>query len=516
MALFRWLILCSCFLLILSCGQDSPKKQIKGPIKSNPNPKTEEKDPQSLIPGIIQIPKFQNLSKVKHKREFRAVWVATVSNINFPSKMGLSVDRQKAELKEIVKVSAHHNLNAIIFQVRPEGDALYESKIEPWSRFFDGTQGQGPGYDPFKFLIQEAKKENIEIHAWINPYRAKSRSSSKAAAGHMSIDFKEYAYKYGSYVWMDPSAKPVQDRVIKVVEDLVARYDLDGIHLDDYFYPYPKGEFPDSKTFSSYQKSGGKLSKADWRRNNVNVMVKRLSEAISKIKGHVRFGISPFGIYRNGVPKGIRGLDQYNAIYADPVHWMQEGYVDYLAPQLYWSSSSKYQNFKTLATWWAGIAQDGRYIFPGLYLSRIEATSGWKPSEILKQVEISRSLEEKDLKGVIYFHIKPLQKDYQKVGSLLKTTFYREKCLSPPLSSFRKTGFQPPFFSNKLVLNHQNPQKIKYWLIYQKLKEKWLLNKILSSQQNDLKSLKLVKGLWAVSAVDLNGIESKGLEFNVR
>ena len=254
-----------------------------------------------------------------HRREFRGVWIATVANINFPSRPGLSVEAQQAELRDLVTLTADAGLNSIVFQVRPECDALYSSSLEPWSRFLTGTQGQDPGYDPLAYLLEQAHARAIEVHAWLNPYRAKSNSGSTAVAPHLSITQPNYAHRYGTFVWMDPAAEPVQAALLAVIEDIVTRYDVDGIHFDDYLYPYPDGaEFPDDATFAAYQAAGGGLGRADWRRDNVNRMVEAIHEMLLDRAPAVRFGISPFGIYRPGQPPGINGLDQYAAIFADP------------------------------------------------------------------------------------------------------------------------------------------------------------------------------------------------------
>ncbi len=273
-------------------------------------------------PYIVTLPLGVKTVKVSHQREFRGAWITVVWNSDWPSKPGLSVEQQKTELLEIIKQLQFLNFNALILQVRPEGDAVYASPIEPWSAWITGTQGKAPepGYDPLEFAIEECHKRNIEVHAWFNPYRAKTTTKSGSnVSPHIAITNPEVVYGWGNQLWMDPGAKIVQDRAYNVIIDVLTRYDVDGIHLDDYFYPYPiSGQsFPDEKTYSAYRNSGGKLSVEDWRRENVNQMVWRLSEGIKKIKPHVKFGISPFGIYRPGQPPGIVGLDPYSVLYAD-------------------------------------------------------------------------------------------------------------------------------------------------------------------------------------------------------
>ena len=304
-----------------------------GDMSSGPGSESSAASSSSGGPG-------EELVEVGHTRELRGVWVASVGNINFPSEQGLSAEAQQAELTAMFDAVAAAGLNAVFFQVRPECDALYASPLEPWSRYLTGTQGQDPGYDPLEFAVTQAHARGLELHAWFNPYRAKASAASKAADGHISKLLPQYAYTYGNFLWMDPGAVEVQDQLVAVIADVVTRYDIDGVHFDDYFYPYPDEDpFPDSGTYGAYVQGGGQLGLADWRRDNVNRVVERVGLEVAKLRPSVRWGISPFGIYRPGIPEGIQGLDQYDAIYADPVKWMQEGWLDYLAPQLYWPST---------------------------------------------------------------------------------------------------------------------------------------------------------------------------------
>jgi len=296
----------------------------------------------------------RELVEVAHTREFRAVWVASVNNINFPSARGLDVATLQAELRSAVDTAVATNLNAIVFQVRPECDALYASELEPWSRYLTGSQGGDPGFDPLTYLVDEAHARGIEIHAWFNPYRAKATLADPVVLPHLSLQYPDYAYPYGNFMWMDPAAIEVRESSVDVIVDVVERYDVDGVHFDDYFYPYPDGtDFPDDATRQAYLDGGGTLALGDWRRQNVHDMVEAVHVAIEAIRPDVRFGISPFGIYRPGQPEGITGLDQYEAIYADPLVWIDEGWVDYLAPQLYWPTTQTQQAYAPLIAWWA-------------------------------------------------------------------------------------------------------------------------------------------------------------------
>ena len=450
--------------------------------------------------------------EVSHAREFRAAWIATVSNINYPSSQSLGVDASQAELRALLGVAAAHRLNALIFQLRPESDALYDSELEPWSRFLTGSQGGDPGFDPLAYLIEQAHPMGIEVHAWVNPYRAKSNLGSTLAPGHIALEEPAYAYEYGNLLWMDPGAEPVQERTIDVVLDIIDRYDVDGIHFDDYFYPYPNGEpFPDAATYADYQDGGGALSRDDWRRDNVNQLVEVLYESIVGTRDHIRFGISPFGIYRPGMPEGIVGLDQYAEIFADPLLWMDEGWVDYLAPQLYWPTTQTQQAYEPLLEWWSSMTSEGRYIFTGNYLSQIGSSSAWDVAEILEQVEISRIYRDLGSMGNIYFHIGPLESDALGVGTALVDTFYDQPVLTPPLAARVRDVVPAPYVEvegDTVTLTPRDETPLRAWVVYRDEGEGYALERIVPAAEA---SVTLGSGSWAVSAAGRSGIESAGV-----
>ncbi len=272
-------------------------------------------------------------------REFRGAWVATVANIDWPTQPGLSNDALIAEMHAILDKAVECHLNAIVFQVRPSADALYKSDLEPWSWYLTREQGTAPAddWDPLAAWIEESHKRGIELHAWLNPYRAKHPvQKDPVADSHVSHKLGDGVLEYGDYLWMDPGDKRVQDHSFAVFMDLTERYDLDGLHIDDYFYPYPiyedkeKVEFPDDVSWGKYQASGGKLDRNHWRRDNVNQFIERVYDGIKQRKPWVKFGISPFGIYRPGVPETIQaGIDQYDELFADAKLWLEEGWCDY-------------------------------------------------------------------------------------------------------------------------------------------------------------------------------------------
>lgn len=450
------------------------------------------------------------LVTVSHVRELRAVWIATAANINFPSSRSLSADQMRAELVSMLEDAAAINLNAVVFQVRPEGDAFYRSTLEPWSRFLTGTQGGDPGFDPLDFLIEEAHARNLEVHAWLNPYRAKTSATTTAVEPHVSLAFPEYAYPYGTGVWMDPAAPGVRAHTVAVIRDVTARYDVDGIHFDDYFYPYPDGTpFPDDATYDAYLQGGGALERGDWRRENVHLLVQAVSEAIAAEKPWVRFGISPFGIYRPGMPPGINGLDQYASIYSDPLRWMNEGWVDYLAPQLYWPTTQTAQAYSALIEWWADQAVDGRYIFSGNFLERLGEPS-WDLAEFEAQLMLNRQALPEGGAGEIFFHIRPIQQDRDGIRDLLRSSFYPRPALTPPLAAASGPPPVPPeleIAGGNVMIDHPMRSSLRGWVVYSDAGGGFQISAIHPAATS---VLDLGPGRHAVTAVDRFGLESMG------
>lgn len=452
------------------------------------------------------------LVDVAHPRELRAVWIATVANINFPSRQGLSAAAQQAELIEMVDTAASINLNALVFQVRPESDALYRSELEPWSRFLTGTQGGDPGYDPLEFLIDLAHERSLEVHAWLNPYRAKTNAATTAVLPHISLVASEYAYSYGNLLWMDPAAEIVRQRTVDVVEDLVTRYDLDGVHFDDYFYPYPDGSpFPDDATYADYQAAGGAMTLGDWRRDNVHQLVRLIAETIARTRPHVRFGISPFGIYRPGMPPGIVGLDQYTAIYSDPLVWMNEGWVDYLAPQLYWPTTQTAQAYEPLIEWWAATSVGGRYIFSGNFLSRLGENATWSVDEFRAQLDHNRRYLPEGGVGEFFFQIDPLLENRDGIADVLRAEYYARPALSPVLTHAIGEELAPPAISveaGTLAIGHPDAASLRAWVLYRRAGDAYEVDSIHAPAPAIPAP---PAGEWAVSAADKRGVESRGV-----
>ena len=453
-------------------------------------------------------------------REFRGVWVASVDNVDWPSQPNLSVAQQQAELLNILNRMQDLNLNALILQVRPTGDALYDSAIEPWSSWLTGTQGTPPDpyYDPLEFAITESHKRNIELHAWFNPYRAQLRSDEGLfASNHMAVQYPQYAYQYGQKIWMDLGAQVIQDQTFNVIMDVVRRYDIDGVHLDDYFYPYPQRntDFPDDRTYNAYKRSGGTLSLADWRRQNVNTIIQRLYQGIHAEKPKVKFGISPFGIYRPGNPPGIEGFDQYEGLYADVKLWLERGWLDYLAPQLYWQIDPPQQSYPALLNWWLQQNPKHRHIYAGIALSRLRR--GWPSSEYVRQVSISRHRkgflwwqQNKLSLGNIFFSMKIFCDNVSGVNDVFKQSVYPTPALPPTMPWLDHYPPSPPIDvtvkSGVISWNLDQSGDVFSWALYRRTGRHWTLAKVFNKTTT---TTKVTPGNYALRAVDRLANESQ-------
>jgi uncharacterized lipoprotein YddW (UPF0748 family) len=388
-------------------------------------------------------------------REFRAAWVSTVANIDWPSKPNLGAQQQQAEAIAILDRAKALNLNAIVLQVRPAADAIYPSKIEPWSEYLTGAQGKAPQpwYDPLKFWVTEAHARGLELHAWFNPYRARHNGAkSPAAPNHISKTNPAAVKTYGKFLWMDPGEESASKQTLDVVLDVVRRYDVDGVHIDDYFYPYPieaptatgaegaaldgklaKAEldFPDQPSWQRYVAGGGKLDRASWRRENVNHLIEAMYKEVHQEKSWVRVGISPFGLGRpDRRPAGIAGFSQYDKLYADAETWLQNGWLDYLSPQLYWPVSQTPQAYDVLLDYWLAQNTKGRHVWPGLFTSRIGAPSkDYQPQEIVQQIKLAR--ERSGAGGHVHFSMVTLMENRKGISEQLSTGQYAQPALVP-------------------------------------------------------------------------------------
>jgi uncharacterized lipoprotein YddW (UPF0748 family) len=372
-------------------------------------------------------------------REFRGVWVATVANIDWPSRRGLPAEQQITEIRQLLDTARDLRLNAIVLQVRTSADALYASSLEPWSEYLTGVQGQSPGYDPLAVWLAEAHARGLELHAWINPYRARqSGGRSAPAAQHVSRRRPEWVKTYGDQLWIDPGEPEAAEHTLAVCRDLLTRYALDGLHIDDYFYPYPvqdaarqELDFPDEPSWQRYLSQGGSLSRADWRRDNVDRLVERLHALVRELRPAARLGISPFGLPRPALrPAGIEGFSQYDKLYADVERWLSEGWLDYLAPQLYWPRAQKPQAFEPLLRAWQGLNGKQRHVWPGLFTSKaVTDAAGWAPDEIPAQIEICRASPAAG--GHLHFSMVPLAQNRRGLTALLHQGVYAEPALPP-------------------------------------------------------------------------------------
>lgn len=364
------------------------------------------------------------------QREFRGVWIATVDNIDWPPKNSTSSAEQKADYIRQLELHKANGLNAVVVQVRPAADAFYPSGYEPWSQWLTGVQGQPPSpyYDPLQFMIEEAHKRGFVFHAWLNPYRANFNiGSASIAPSHITRIHPEWFLTYGDKKYFDPANKQAQQFVVDVVKDIVSRYDVDAIHMDDYFYPYRIAgkEFPDA---FSYSKSGSPLSKDDWRRSNVDSIIRKLSAAIKAEKPWVQFGVSPFSVWRNN-DKDPRGSDSragqtnYDDLYADILLWLEEKWIDYVAPQLYLEIGHDKIAYEKLLEWWSRNSY-GRHIYIGHGIYRAsERSKAWKnPDELPSQIKLLRQYP--NVQGSIYFSSKSFNNNPNGWNDSLRNNYY--------------------------------------------------------------------------------------------
>ena len=458
-------------------------------------------------------------------REFRAAWVATVANINWPSKPGLPIEQQQQEAIALLDFLQAEHFNAVIFQVRPQADALYKSDIEPWSYYLTGEQGKAPDpfYDPLEFWVKAAHDRGLELHVWLNPYRAHHKDGKEISDQSIVKTHPELVMKLKEgYWWMDPAQKGTQDRTTDVVMDLVKRYDIDGVHFDDYFYPYPSynnnEDFPDSVSWNAYKQSGGTMTRGDWRRNAVNTLIENLYKKIKAEKPWVKFGLSPFGIWRPGYPESIEGFDQYDQLYADAKLWLNKGWVDYLAPQLYWPITRIPQSYPVLLNWWESENTMHRHLWPGISVGR--DTSAKSVYETLDQIMIARGIVHNS-PGVIHWSISSVTKNPNLSAALLEG-IYKKQALVPASPWLGKNAPTQPTVTLsketdqvKVAWSHPDEANVFHWVIYTKYGNNWTYTILNRNDRSTLVKLntggKTPQELKqvAVTAVDRNGNESR-------
>mgnify|MGYP006281460097 CR=1 FL=1 len=442
-------------------------------------------------------------------REFRAVWIATVVNLDWPSSRFLSTSQAQSELIAIFDEMEDLNMNAAIFQVRSGCDAIYNSNLEPWSRWLTGTEGVAPSpyWDPLQFAIDEAHKRGIELHAWFNPYRARPESSYTHAPNHIANTRPDLVVNYDGQQWLNPGEPDVMEHSLNVVMDVVSRYDIDGVHFDDYFYPYPDGPFPDDATYQRYLNGGGTLDLGDWRRQNVDTFVKMVYDAIKAEKPEVRFGLSPFGIWRNNVPSGIVGFDAYSQIYADSRKWINEGWIDYFSPQIYWAIDPPDQSFTALLDWWISENDQNRHVWPGMALYKMAGSNDWPANEIVRQITEARNRPQS--RGTIGFRMENLQTNLKGLASTLKSGLFAEPALVPASPWLDGTPPQSPdvaLFNGTLYWTPRGEEEAFRWVVYWDNGGGW--NHEILNREARSKVFGFSLDYYAVTAVDEVGNES--------
>ncbi len=415
--------------------------------------------------------------------EFRGVWIATVSNIDWPQSRSNNPEKQKADFIRLADMHKQNGMNALVVQIRPAADAFYPSSLEPWSEFLTGKQGEAPNpyYDPLQFMIEETHKRGMEFHAWLNPYRAVFNiSSSSIAPDHVTRKHSEWFLTYGDKKYFDPGNKQAQAFVTSVVQDIVKRYPVDAIHMDDYFYPYriPGKEFPDE---ASYRKSKTNLSKDDWRRSNCDSIIVALHRVIRAERPECRFGISPFSVWRNksNDPEGSdsrAGVTNYDDLYADILLWLKKGWIDYVTPQLYLEIGHDKIAYEKLLEWW-GKHSYGKHVYIGHGIYRAGETSSpkWKnPNELPNQIKLLR--ENPNVQGSIYFSSKSFEKNFNGWNDSLRNNYYKEPALIPAttwLSKGKPLTPQATVSTNgnkQATINIAHDSKknanVKYYVVY--------------------------------------------------
>jgi uncharacterized lipoprotein YddW (UPF0748 family) len=414
------------------------------------------------------------------RSEMRGLWVATVGNIDWPSRRGLSEKQQRKELVGILDRAAKIGFNTIVLQVRPAADALYASELEPWAAWLTGTQGESPGYDPLAFAITEAHARGLQLHAWINPFRAGNTADTAVLSpSHVFHARRDLVRVYGSNLWMDPGDPETHERSIRAIRDIVTRYDVDGIHADDYFYPYQISDslqrvvpFPDDSTYARY---GAGQDRDDWRRANIDRFVERMYRTVHEVKPNVVVGLSPFGIWRPGNPESVRGLDAFSTIYADSRKWLQEGWMDYFVPQLYWPIGAPQQSFPALLDWWNAQSTAGRYVWPGLAAYRVQngSANAFSLDEIPAQMRIVR--ERLKVPGEVLFNTKStLYRLDGLIGETVGREVYGAPAVVPAYSWLDSIAPRPPRIAvDGRTLGLVSPDAVRWWIVRAHLPTHW-------------------------------------------
>ena len=439
----------------------------------------------SLVFSLIFITSLH--SQITQKREFRGAWIHVVGETQYRDMSTYEIQRYLIDLLDQLQAM---NFNAVIFQVRPAADAFYSSKLEPWSRYLTGKQGVAPNpyFDPMAFMIEECHKRNMEFHAWINPYRVTLNKNEVLAQSHIYYKHRDRFIEYGSQLYFDPGIPQNRDFICKVVKDIVKRYDVDAIHIDDYFYPYPVAgqKFNDDNSFKRYGKKQGFFpnQKDDWRRNNVNLLIEKMNKTIKKEKSWVRFGVSPFGIYRNkkdtpdGSGSNTKGLQSYSELYADVKLWVEKGWIDYNVPQIYWEIGNQTADYETLAKWWSR-NNYGAHLYIGQDVSRTMNTPDLYNSssnQLTRKMELERQTPA--IYGNCFFQAYDLKKNLGGIADSLETNYHRYPSLIPAYLHLHNKApkevksLKAEWTKNGQILkwkrngNIKNPKTAQYFIVY--------------------------------------------------
>jgi uncharacterized lipoprotein YddW (UPF0748 family) len=517
--MFNKLTLFGSCLLVVLIGACSPSKKATKTADAAQQPASQTSQ-QSQASQASQSQSSQPSQKSQFQTEFRAAWVATVSNINWPSKRGLSTEEQQREAIQLLDFLQSHNFNAVIFQVRPQADALYQSNLEPWSYFLTGIQGKAPEpyYDPLQFWIEAAHDRGLELHVWLNPYRAHSPAGGEVTNTSLVKKKPELVVKLkDGHWWFDPSKKGTQEHATAVVMDLVKRYDIDGVHFDDYFYPYPSyngnADFPDSGSYKEYVDKGGALSLGDWRRNSVNVFIENLYKSIKAEKPYVKFGLSPFGTWQPGYPSIVEGFDQYNQLYADARLWLNEGWVDYFTPQLYWRINSPTVSYPVLLGWWSGENKKDRHLWPGMSVGR--DTTLANATEVMNQIMVTRGMLPKS-SGEVHWSISSLTKDSSLARAIVEGPYKKQALVpaSPWLDAIAPDSPQVTSSiegdSLKISWTHPNEPDVFHWVVYYQYAGKW--NYTILNRHDRMFMIGLLSGKSKLSGVGVTAVDRTGNE----
>jgi uncharacterized lipoprotein YddW (UPF0748 family) len=473
---------------------------------------------RKLVLCVLLIVFQYKMEAQQPKHEFRGAWIATISRIDWPSKAGASAEVQQKELLVMLDFLQQRNFNAVIFQIRPAADALYRSKTEPWSAFVSGVQGKAPdkGWDPLAFIIDECHKRGMELHAWLNPFRVSQNKKEVLSAQNIGRRQPAWTLEYDQKIVLDPGIPAVRDYLNEIVAEVVANYDVDAIHLDDYFYPYPTPQlFPDTLSFKLHGRGYSVQKRDDWRRENVDLIIESLGKTIKNIKPHVKFGISPFGVWRNNNQDSTgsatrASVTNYDHLYADVIKWQRNGWIDYLIPQIYWEFGHPSADYQTLNTWWANQAYN-RHVYNGLasYKAVEASIDAWKdPNQQRKQVELARKTN--NICGIAFFRMQNLMANPRGATDSLTNNLFSYKAIVPPMPWIDNEN---PLAPDRMILKKDDDSDVLYWM-YRRVRQStdhkgFVVYATEDREQPDFSNASNILGMTTKNHFDLSEIEKK-------